>query len=97
MYDGSQSFFVIHSELVGVIYLVTVFSIGAFLGRKRDVGWLMGGMISFAVPVIGLLVVFFAPKKETLTARQQRYYDLNAKGLIDDDEFNLLLENTRKS
>lgn len=76
-----------------VVYLGVNFFVGIYVGRNRHFGWQIGCLITFLLPVIGLFVVYFSAKKETITARRLRHLDLYAEGLIDVEELALLEKN----
>ncbi|TSJ35949.1 hypothetical protein FO440_23820 [Mucilaginibacter corticis] len=79
-----------------VIYLSVNLSVGFFVGRNRNCGWQIACSAAFLLPVLGLLLVYFSPKKETITARRLRHITLYDKGLIDEEEL-ALLENAGNS
>ncbi|HEY5326377.1 MAG TPA: SHOCT domain-containing protein [Mucilaginibacter sp.] len=79
-------------EISNIVLLVLVhgivFGVACyFIGAQREIGALAGGFLGLILGTIGLIIVLFSPRKESLPFQLQKYKAMFDNGMISETEY----------
>ena len=79
-------------EISNIVLLVLVhgivFGVACyFIGAQREIGALAGVFLGLILGTIGLIIVLFSPRKESLPFQLQKYKAMFDNGMISETEY----------